>query len=165
MRKHLKLTERDISASLLIAEWLKEAGLPDGVFNGVHVDKEAVGAILTDPDIVAVSFVGSTPIARYILAEGAALVVSGREFRAAGYENGYCIGGTLFDHVTDIKIGRQEILRYVPLPMCPGRTNFHMAEGEELGSNLLRVAKGSLWGPSGLRGQKPLSAPSIAQQL
>ena len=70
----LKPTERDTFAFLLIAEWLKEAGLPDGVFNSVHVDKEAVEAILTDPDIVAVSFVGSTPIARCILAEGAELV-------------------------------------------------------------------------------------------
>ncbi|RXH35261.1 methylmalonate-semialdehyde dehydrogenase [Bradyrhizobium nanningense] len=62
----LKPSERDPSASLVLARWLKEAGLPDGVFNVVHGDKEAVDAILTDPDIVAVSFVGSTPIARYI---------------------------------------------------------------------------------------------------
>jgi malonate-semialdehyde dehydrogenase (acetylating)/methylmalonate-semialdehyde dehydrogenase len=62
----LKPSERDPSASLLLAEWLKEAGLPDGVFNVVQGDKEAVDAILTDPDITAVSFVGSTPIARYI---------------------------------------------------------------------------------------------------
>ncbi|MGY3646980.1 acyl-CoA reductase-like NAD-dependent aldehyde dehydrogenase [Bradyrhizobium sp. LM4.3] len=62
----LKPSKRDPSASLMLAQWLKEAGLPDGVFNVVHGDKEAVDAILTDPDIVAVSFVGSTPIARYI---------------------------------------------------------------------------------------------------
>src|SRR5208337_2281157 len=62
----LKPSERDPSASLLIAEWLKEAGLPDGVFNVVHGDKEAVDALLDDPDIQAISFVGSTPIARYI---------------------------------------------------------------------------------------------------
>src|SRR5437870_278509 len=62
----LKPSERDPSASLVLAQWLKEAGLPDGVFNVVHGDKEAVDAILTDPHIVAVSFVGSTPIARYI---------------------------------------------------------------------------------------------------
>ena len=48
--------------------------------------------------------------------------------QAAGYENGYCIGGTLFDHVTDIKIGREEILGYVPLSMCPGRTSAKLAE-------------------------------------
>ena len=62
----LKPSERDPSASLLLAEWLKEAGLPDGVFNVVHGDKEAVDALLNDPDIAAISFVGSTPIARYI---------------------------------------------------------------------------------------------------
>jgi malonate-semialdehyde dehydrogenase (acetylating)/methylmalonate-semialdehyde dehydrogenase len=62
----LKPSERDPSAALLLAEWLKEAGLPDGVFNVVQGDKEAVDAILYDPDIQAVSFVGSTPIARYI---------------------------------------------------------------------------------------------------
>jgi malonate-semialdehyde dehydrogenase (acetylating)/methylmalonate-semialdehyde dehydrogenase len=62
----LKPSERDPSAATVLAGWLKEAGLPDGVFNVVQGDKEAVDAILTDPDIDAVSFVGSTPIARYI---------------------------------------------------------------------------------------------------
>ncbi len=62
----LKPSERDPSASLLIAKWLQEAGLPDGVFQVVHGDKVAVDAILHHPGIAAVSFVGSTPIARYI---------------------------------------------------------------------------------------------------
>ncbi|MET0970730.1 MAG: CoA-acylating methylmalonate-semialdehyde dehydrogenase [Tardiphaga sp.] len=62
----LKPSERDPSASLLIAEWLTEAGLPAGVFNVVHGDKEAVDALLHHPDVAAISFVGSTPIARYI---------------------------------------------------------------------------------------------------
>ena len=62
----LKPSERDPSAALLIAQWLKEAGLPDGVFSVVQGDKEAVDALLHDPDIAAISFVGSTPIARYI---------------------------------------------------------------------------------------------------
>ena len=213
----LKPSERDPSASLLLAQWLKEAGLPDGVFNVVHGDKEAVDAILTDPDISAVSFVGSTPIARYIyetashngkrcqalggaknhmivmpdadidqavdalmgaaygsagercmaisvavpigeataeallakleprvralkigpgtdpeaemgplvtkqhldkvrgyidtgVAEGAKLVVDGRGFSMQGYENGYYLGGTIFDHVTtDMTIYKEEI--------------------------------------------------------
>lgn len=213
----LKPSERDPSASVVLAQWLKEAGLPDGVFNVVHGDKEAVDAILTDPDVVAVSFVGSTPIARYIYetatrhgkrcqalggaknhmivmpdadmdqavdalmgaaygsagercmaisvavpigdttaqrlieklvpkvqglkigpgtdpeaemgplvtkqhldkvrsyidagaAEGATLVVDGRDFKRQGYEKGYFIGGTLFDNVTpDMKIYREEI--------------------------------------------------------
>ncbi|MDZ5452512.1 MULTISPECIES: CoA-acylating methylmalonate-semialdehyde dehydrogenase [Labrys] len=213
----LKPSERDPSASLLLAQWLKEAGLPDGVFNVVQGDKEAVDAILTDPDISAVSFVGSTPIARYIyetasqngkrcqalggaknhmivmpdadmdqavdalmgaaygsagercmaisvavpigeataeallakleprvralkigpgtdpeaemgplvtkqhldkvrgyvdtgVAEGARLVVDGRGFTMQGYENGYYLGGTLFDGVTtDMTIYKEEI--------------------------------------------------------
>ncbi|WP_448951238.1 CoA-acylating methylmalonate-semialdehyde dehydrogenase [Labrys neptuniae] len=213
----LKPSERDPSASLLLAQWLKEAGLPDGVFSVVQGDKEAVDAILTDPDISAVSFVGSTPIARYIyetashngkrcqalggaknhmivmpdadidqavdalmgaaygsagercmaisvavpigdataeallaklepriralkigpgtdpeaemgplvtkqhldkvrgyidtgVAEGAKLVVDGRGFSMQGYENGYYLGGTLFDGVTtDMTIYKEEI--------------------------------------------------------
>jgi malonate-semialdehyde dehydrogenase (acetylating)/methylmalonate-semialdehyde dehydrogenase len=62
----LKPSEKVPSASLRMAELLKEAGLPDGVFNVVHGDKEAVDAILAHPGINAVSFVGSTPIAKYI---------------------------------------------------------------------------------------------------
>jgi len=213
----LKPSERDPSASLLVADWLKEAGLPDGVFNVVHGDKEAVDALLHNPDIAAISFVGSTPIARYIyetaartgkrcqalggaknhmivmpdadldqavdalmgaaygsagercmaisvavpigektadalmaklepkvrmikvgpgtdpeaemgplvtkqhldrvsgyvdagVAEGAKLVVDGRGLKLQGYEDGYFIGGTLFDNVTtDMKIYKEEI--------------------------------------------------------
>ncbi len=62
----LKPSEKDPSASLYVAELLKEAGVPDGVFNVVHGDKVAVDAILEHPDIAAVSFVGSTPIAKYV---------------------------------------------------------------------------------------------------
>ena len=62
----LKPSEKVPSASLRMAELFKEAGLPDGVLNVVHGDKEAVDAILTHPGIHAVSFVGSTPIAKYI---------------------------------------------------------------------------------------------------
>ncbi|MGE4251713.1 MAG: CoA-acylating methylmalonate-semialdehyde dehydrogenase [Parvibaculaceae bacterium] len=213
----LKPSERDPSAALLLADWLKEAGLPDGVFNVVHGDKTAVDALLYSPHVVAVSFVGSTPIARYIyetaaktgkrcqalggaknhmvvmpdadldqavdalmgaaygaagercmaisvavpigektadalmakleprvrglkvgpgtdreaemgplvtrqhyekvksyidagVAEGAKLVVDGRAFRMQGYEKGYFLGGSLFDHVTtDMKIYKEEI--------------------------------------------------------
>jgi malonate-semialdehyde dehydrogenase (acetylating)/methylmalonate-semialdehyde dehydrogenase len=213
----LKPSERDPSASLLLAEWLTEAGLPDGVFNIVQGDKQAVDALLEDPDVDAISFVGSTPIARHIyetaartgkrcqalggaknhmiimpdadldqatdalmgaaygsagercmavsvavpvgeatadaliaklaprvralrvgpgtdpeaemgplvtqqhldrvrgyidsgVAEGATLAVDGRGFRAQGYENGYFLGGTLFDRVTpSMKIYREEI--------------------------------------------------------
>jgi len=66
----LKPSEKDPSGSLLTAELLKEAGLPDGVFNVVHGDKVAVDAILEHAEIGAVSFVGSTPIARYIYETG-----------------------------------------------------------------------------------------------
>jgi len=62
----LKPSERDPSVSNRIAEFYAEAGLPDGVFNVVHGDKEAVDAVLDHPGIAAVSFVGSTPIARYV---------------------------------------------------------------------------------------------------
>ncbi|EJM50842.1 methylmalonic acid semialdehyde dehydrogenase [Pseudomonas sp. GM49] len=62
----LKPSERDPSASLLMARLLTEAGLPDGVFNVVQGDKAAVDALLQHPDIEAISFVGSTPIAEYI---------------------------------------------------------------------------------------------------
>ncbi|MDR3426433.1 CoA-acylating methylmalonate-semialdehyde dehydrogenase [Silvimonas sp.] len=213
----LKPSERVPGASLMIARLLKEAGLPDGVFNVVQGDKVAVDALLDHPDVHALSFVGSTPIARYIyqrgtangkrvqalggaknhmvvmpdadldqaadalmgaaygaagercmaisvvvpvgeatanalreklvarlatlkvshsldqtaemgplvtaihrdkvkgyvdagVAEGAELVVDGRDFKLAGYENGFFLGGCLFDHVTpEMKIYREEI--------------------------------------------------------
>lgn len=213
----LKPSERTPTASLLMAEWLKEAGLPDGVFNVVQGDKEAVDSILADPDVSAISFVGSTPIAHYVyetaakfgkrcqalggaknhmivmpdadldqavdvlmgaafgsagercmaisvavpigrktadalvsrleprirtlkigpgtdgdaemgplvtaqhlkkvtdyvdagMAEGAKLVVDGRGFKMQGYEGGFFIGGSLFDHVTTgMKIYKEEI--------------------------------------------------------
>jgi malonate-semialdehyde dehydrogenase (acetylating)/methylmalonate-semialdehyde dehydrogenase len=213
----LKPSERDPSASVMVAEWLKEAGLPDGVFGVVHGDKETVDALLHHPGISAISFVGSTPIARYIyetaamtgkrcqalggaknhmiimpdadmdravdalmgaafgsagercmaisvavpvgettanrlisalapkirslkigpgtdpeaemgplvtkqhldkvrgyidagVAEGAKLLVDGRGFKMQGYQNGYFIGGSLFDHVTpNMKIYKEEI--------------------------------------------------------
>ena len=77
----LKPSERDPSASLLIAEWLAEAGLPEGVFNVVQGDKVAVDALLTHSDVKAVSFVGSTPIAKYIYETGTA---SGKRVQALG---------------------------------------------------------------------------------
>ncbi len=77
----LKPSERDPSASLLMAELLTEAGLPAGVFNVVQGDKEAVDTLLTHPDVTAVSFVGSTPIARYIYSTGTA---HGKRVQALG---------------------------------------------------------------------------------
>src|SRR5438067_12237613 len=66
----LKPSEKDPSASVYTAELLHEAGLPDGVFNVVHGDKVAVDSILEHPDIVAVSLVAATPIARYVYENG-----------------------------------------------------------------------------------------------
>src|ERR687888_866907 len=66
----LKPSEKDPSASIYVAELLQEAGVPDGVFNVVHGDKVAVDAVLENPDIAAISFVGSTPIARYVYETG-----------------------------------------------------------------------------------------------
>jgi len=213
----LKPSERDPSVPIRLAELMIEAGLPAGILNVVNGDKAAVDAILTDPDIGAVSFVGSTPIARYVygtaamngkraqcfggaknhmiimpdadldqavnalmgagygsagercmavsvavpvgketanrlvekltpkiealrigpytdekadmgpvvtreaharinglidrgVEEGARLLVDGRGFKLQGYENGYFVGGTLFDHVTpEMDIYKQEI--------------------------------------------------------
>jgi malonate-semialdehyde dehydrogenase (acetylating)/methylmalonate-semialdehyde dehydrogenase len=236
----LKPSERDPSASLYIAEALKEAGLPDGVFSVVQGDKEAVDAILDHPDIKAVSFVGSTPIARYIygracmngkraqalggaknhmvimpdadldqavnglmgaaygsagercmaisvavpvgeetadrlierlapmvralkvgassdpeaemgplvtrehlnkvrsyvdlgVEEGAELVVDGREFHLQGYENGFFMGGCLFDHVTPgMRIYKEEIFGPV---LCVARARDYRAAVDLIDAN------------------------------
>jgi malonate-semialdehyde dehydrogenase (acetylating)/methylmalonate-semialdehyde dehydrogenase len=77
----LKPSERDPSASLMIARLLREAGLPDGVFNVVQGDREAVDALLAHPQVAAVSFVGSTPIARHIHDTAAA---NGKRVQALG---------------------------------------------------------------------------------
>jgi len=77
----LKPSEKDPSASLFIARLWKDAGLPDGVFTVIQGDKEAVDTILTHPDIAAVSFVGSTPIARHIYETGTA---NGKRVQALG---------------------------------------------------------------------------------
>lgn len=66
----LKPSEKDPSVSMLLAELLQRAGVPDGVFNVVHGDKVAVDRLLEHPDVQAISFVGSTPIARYIYETG-----------------------------------------------------------------------------------------------
>ena len=77
----LKPSERDPSASLLMAEMWAEAGLPAGVFTVLQGDKEAVDGLLTHPDVRAVSFVGSTPVARYIYETAA---TNGKRVQALG---------------------------------------------------------------------------------
>ena len=77
----VKPSEKDPSAAMFMAQLWKEAGLPDGVFNVVHGDKEVVDAILTHPGIKSVSFVGSTPIAKYVYETG---TKSGKRVQALG---------------------------------------------------------------------------------
>ncbi|WP_285489775.1 CoA-acylating methylmalonate-semialdehyde dehydrogenase [Amycolatopsis taiwanensis] len=77
----LKPSEKDPTLSVELAKLLKEAGLPDGVFNVVHGDKTAVDVLLTDPRVEAVSFVGSTPIAQYVHTTAAA---NGKRVQALG---------------------------------------------------------------------------------
>ena len=77
----LKPSEKDPSAALFLAQLWREAGLPDGVFTVLQGDKEAVDGLLTHPDVAAVSFVGSTPIARYIYETGTA---HGKRVQALG---------------------------------------------------------------------------------
>jgi malonate-semialdehyde dehydrogenase (acetylating)/methylmalonate-semialdehyde dehydrogenase len=77
----LKPSEKDPSLSIMMARLLREAGLPEGVFNVVHGDKEAVDALLNHPQIQAISFVGSTPIAEYVYTRGTA---TGKRVQALG---------------------------------------------------------------------------------
>jgi malonate-semialdehyde dehydrogenase (acetylating)/methylmalonate-semialdehyde dehydrogenase len=84
----LKPSERDPSAPMFVAQLLKEAGLPDGVFNIVNGDKEAVDTLLHDPRVQAVSFVGSTPVAEYIYSTGTA---NGKRVQALGGAKNHAI--------------------------------------------------------------------------
>src|SRR6187397_529360 len=96
----LKPSERDPSAPLFIAELLSQSGVPAGIFNVVNGDKEAVDALLTHPDVKAVSFVGSTPIARYIYATGTA---NGKRVQALGGAKNHAI--ILPDADLDMAVG------------------------------------------------------------
>ena len=100
----LKPSEKVPSCSLRLAELLKEAGLPDGVLNVVNGDKEAVDGLLHDPRVMAVSFVGSTPIARYIYSTGGA---NGKRVQAlAGAKNHMVVMPDAdMDQVTDALMG------------------------------------------------------------
>ena len=100
----LKPSERDPSASVRIAELLTEAGLPPGVFNVVHGDKVAVDALIEHPDVAALSFVGSTPIAEYIYAQGTA---RGKRVQALGGAKNHLVvmPDADLDQVTDALMG------------------------------------------------------------
>ncbi len=84
----LKPSEKDPSAPMMIADLFTQAGLPDGVFNVINGDKEAVDTLLNDPRVQAVSFVGSTPIAEYIYSTGAA---NGKRVQALGGAKNHAI--------------------------------------------------------------------------
>jgi malonate-semialdehyde dehydrogenase (acetylating) / methylmalonate-semialdehyde dehydrogenase len=84
----LKPSEKDPSCSLKLAELFKEAGLPDGVFNVINGDKEAVDALLTNKDVSAISFVGSTPIAKYIYESAAK---NEKRVQALGGAKNHCV--------------------------------------------------------------------------
>lgn len=100
----LKPSERDPSVSLRLAELLKEAGLPDGVFNVVQGDKQTVDALIAHPDVEALSFVGSTPIAEYIYAEGSR---RGKRVQALGGAKNHMVvmPDAQLDQATDALIG------------------------------------------------------------
>ncbi len=100
----LKPSERDPSASLLLAEWAKQSGLPNGVLNVVHGDKEAVDALIAHPDVAAVSFVGSTPTARHVYETAAA---HGKRAQALGGAKNHMVimPDADLDHVVDALMG------------------------------------------------------------
>ncbi|GII64867.1 methylmalonate-semialdehyde dehydrogenase (acylating) [Sphaerisporangium krabiense] len=84
----LKPSERDPSASMLLAELWREAGLPDGVFNVLHGDRVAVDALIDAPEVAAVSFVGSTPVARHVHERASA---AGKRVQALGGAKNHAI--------------------------------------------------------------------------
>ena len=100
----LKPSERDPSASLLLAQWLSEAGLPDGVFNVLQGDKAAVDALLQHPGVAAVSFVGSTRVAEVVRTEG---VRHGKRVQALGGAKNHMVvlPDADLDQVVDAAIG------------------------------------------------------------
>jgi malonate-semialdehyde dehydrogenase (acetylating)/methylmalonate-semialdehyde dehydrogenase len=100
----LKPSEKDPSASMFLADLAREAGIPDGVFNVVHGDREAVDAVLAHPDIKGISFVGSTPIAKKIFETGSA---NGKRVQALGGAKNHMVvmPDAPIDRATDALIG------------------------------------------------------------
>lgn len=140
-----KPSERDPSASVLIAELFKKAGLPDGVLNVVHGDKEAVDTLLTDPRVAAVSFVGSTPIAHYIYETAAH---HGKRVQALGGAKNHMVvmPDADMDQVTDALMGAAygsagERCMAISVAVAVG------AAGDELVSRLSPRVEGLKTGP------------------
>src|SRR5438477_6572851 len=125
----LKPSEKDPSASVWTAELLKEAGLPDGVFNVVNGDKVAVDSVLEHPDVAAVSFVGSTPIARYVYEKATA---QGKRCQALGGAKNHMIG--LPDGDIDMAV-------------CAGVSAAYGSAGERCMAVSMLVAVGSVADP------------------
>ena len=100
----LKPSEKDPSCPLRLAELFAEAGVPDGVFNVVNGDREAVDALLTDPDVAAVSFVGSTPVAEHVYATASA---HGKRVQALGGAKNHMVvmPDADFDRAADALMG------------------------------------------------------------
>jgi acyl-CoA reductase-like NAD-dependent aldehyde dehydrogenase len=148
----LKPSENDPTAASWMAELWKEAGLPDGVFNIVHGDEEAVDALLDSPEVDSVFFVGSTLIVQYVYEPGTAngnriqalggaenhkLVLDGRQVDPDAEGEGLFLTSTLFDHVTaDMSVHTDEI--FGPAftygargELRPGRTLLHPRQGRD----------------------------------
>lgn len=135
----LKPSERDPSASLRLAELLTEAGLPPGVFNVVQGDKQAVDALIAHPDVEALSFVGSTPIAEYIYAEGTR---RGKRVQALGGAKNHLVvmPDADLDQVTDALMGAAygsagERCMAISVAVCVG---------DEVADKLVEMLKGEI---------------------
>src|SRR6185369_9305584 len=146
----LKPSERDPTLSLRMAELMKEAGLPDGVLNVVHGDKEAVDAILAHPGIRAVSFVGSTPIAKYIYETGAR---HGKRVQALGGAKNHAVvmPDADFDFASEALIGAAygsagERCMAVSVVVAVGHAGDAMCERLAARANKVKVGAGSAAG-------------------
>jgi malonate-semialdehyde dehydrogenase (acetylating)/methylmalonate-semialdehyde dehydrogenase len=135
----LKPSEKDPSASVLLAELLAEAGLPDGVLNVVHGGKEAVDALLTHPDVRAVSFVGSTPVARYVSEVGTA---AGKRVQALGGAKNHMV--ILPD--ADLDLAADELLAKIAERVARLRVGPGDDESSEMGPLVTRAHRDKVAG-------------------
>ena len=142
----LKPSERDPSASMLLAEIWAEAGLPDGVFNVVHGDKVAVDALLDHPDVAAISFVGSTPIARYVHERASA---NGKRVQALGGAKNHAIVlpdadmGFAAQHLAAAAFGSAgERCMAISATIAVGSAGDHLMEHVEAQARAVKVGPG-----------------------
>lgn len=144
----LKPSERDPSPSLFIAELFREAGLPDGVFNVIQGDKEAVNALIQHPNVQAVSFVGSTPIARHIYQTAAQ---HGKRAQALGGAKNHLVvmPDADIDQAADALIGAAygsagERCMAISVAVAVGDIADTLVEKLEQRANTLRINDGSI---------------------